>query len=311
MTIKHLVISGGGPTGILAYGIASQLSKKGFWKFDDIKSIYGCSAGAYVGVILSLNYAWDWLDDYIIKRPWEKLIASSTTRIIDIYEKKCLINEHFFIESISPLLRARDLKDTITLKELYEYNHIEIHMYTANINSMRLDKVDLSYKSHPDLSVIKALRMTMAVPIIFEPIFIEEGCFIDGGIINNYPLNDCILQQECDTDEILGFKNIWNHHQLDVNEKSSIFYFLFVLLRKLQLTIDTEPDQVEIKYNVHCIIEEWASMDNWAETYKSEELRRTIIAQGYTQADIFLHAIDAATQGQGTATQEPSTQVKC
>lgn len=288
MTIEHLVISGGGPTGILAYGIASHLAKKGFWKLADIKSIYGCSIGAYMGVVLSLNYEWDWLDDYIIKRPWEKLVATSTTHLIDIYEKKCLINEHFFIEAITPLLKAKELKETITLKELYDYNKIDIHLYTTNINSARMEKIDLSYKSHPDLSVIKALQMSMAFPIIFEPIFEGEGCFIDGGIINNYPLKDCIQQQECDTDTILSFKNIWNKHKLNVNEKSSIFYFLFALLRKLQLTVDTEPEQPDIKYNIHCILEDWANLDKWAETLKNEELRRSIIEKGHAQAESFL-----------------------
>ena len=83
MTIKHLVISGGGPIGLLTYGIASQLAKKGFWQLADIQSIYGCSVGAYLGVVLSLGYEWEWLDDYFIKRPWEKLIESSIINIIE------------------------------------------------------------------------------------------------------------------------------------------------------------------------------------------------------------------------------------
>lgn len=88
MTIKHLVISGGGPTGFLSYGVASYLAKKDFWKLEDIKSIYGCSIGAYMGVVLSLGYEWEWLDDYFIKRPWEKLAASSAIKFTDINEKK-------------------------------------------------------------------------------------------------------------------------------------------------------------------------------------------------------------------------------
>jgi len=289
MTIKHLVISGGGPTGILAYGIASQLAKKGFWHLTDIKSIYGCSVGAYMGVVLSLGYEWAWLDDYFIKRPWEKLIAASTTHLIDIYEKKCLINEHFFTEAIAPLLRGKDLKETITLKEFYDSNQIEIHMYAANINALRLEKIDLSYKTHPNLQLVKALRMTMAFPIIVEPICEEHFCYIDGGVLNNYPLNDCIAQQQCmDTDEILGFKNVWQNVQRNIDDKSSIFDFLLVLIKKIQASIDTENEQVEIKYKVNCLIEDLADFEKWAEMLNSEELRRNIIEKGYAQADSFL-----------------------
>ena len=112
MTIKHLVISGGGPSGLLAYGIISQLGKRGFWKLADIKSMYGTSIGAYVCFMMSIGYEWQWLDDYFIKRPWEKLLASSTTKITEIYEKKCLINHHFYTEAIKPLLRAKDLSES-------------------------------------------------------------------------------------------------------------------------------------------------------------------------------------------------------
>ena len=288
MTIKHLVISGGGPTGLLAYGIASQLAKKGFWQLADIQSIYGCSVGAYLGVVLSLGYEWEWLDDYFIKRPWKKLLAASTTRIIDICEKKCLINEHFFIEAITPLLRAKDLKETITLMELYEYTKIEIHMYAVNINRMNLEKVDLSYKTHPDVPVSKALQMTMAYPIMFEPIFFAEGCFIDGGLMNNYPLNDCIQQQQCSLDEIMGFKNIWKKEDQQINETSSIFDFLLVLMKKMQAAVDSEKEQAEIKYSIHCLTDKLDGFEKWAETLESEDMRRSLIDDGYTQADLFL-----------------------
>ena len=286
--IKHLVLSGGGPTGILTYGIASQLAKKEFWRLADIKSIYGCSIGAYMGVILSLDYEWDWLDDYFIKRPWDKLAAASTTHLIDIYEKKCLLNEHFFIEAITPLLRAKDLSVTITLEELYAYNKIEIHMYATNINGPTLEKVDLSYKTHPELSLVKALRMTMAFPLIFEPIYIDDKCYIDGGLMNNFPLNDCIAQQQCDTDEILGFRNIWqNVNTQGITEKSSIFDFLLTLMKKMQATIDSELDQIDTKYVVQCITKDLASFEKWTEALKSEDMRRSIIENGAMQADAF------------------------
>lgn len=288
MTIKHLVISGGGPSGILSYGVASQLAKKDFWKLADIKSIYGCSIGAYIGVILSLNYDWEWIDDYFIKRPWEKLIAASTTKLTEIYEKKCLINEHALTDAIIPFLRGKDLADSITLKELYAYNQIELHMYATDINGVMLKKIDISYLSHPDLQVVKALRMSMAFPVIFPPVCEDNFCYVDGGVLNNFPLNDCIQQQKCDTDEILGFKNIWKNAKYAINEKSSLLDFLLVFMKKTQAFIDTEPEQVEIKYNVHCLIEDLAGFDKWYEALKSSEARKKIVEKGHTQADLFL-----------------------
>jgi len=292
MTIKHIVISGGGPAGLISYGIASQLEKKEFWKLSDIKSIYGCSIGAYIGFIISLGYDWDWIDDYFIKRPWGKLAEESRVNIIDIYDKKSLINDRFFTEAVIPLLKGKDLEQNTTLLELYNYNKIELHMFTADINSKRLTKYDISYKTFPDLPVIEALQMSMAIPIIFQPILKNEHCFIDGGLLNNFPLNDCIEAQECETDEILAFTNIWKHHDCpNITNDSSIFDLLWCLLQKMKSSLDTELEQENVKYTIKCVIEDLSGFDKWFEALSNETLRRNIIENGYKQADEFLASL--------------------
>jgi predicted acylesterase/phospholipase RssA len=296
MTIKHLVLSGGGPTGIFTYGAASQLAKKDFWRLADIKSIYGCSIGAYMAVVFSLDYAWDWLDEYFIKRPWDKLLAVSTIHLTDIYIKKSLINETFIQEALFPLLRGKELSESITLKELYDYNKIDIHIYTTNINTDRLTKVDLSHTSHPNLTVIKALQMSMAVPIVFEPICDAEDCFVDGGLLNNFPLNDCLLQQQCQSDELLAFKNIWKNkdkQSQQIKTTSTIFDFLLVLMRKIQASVDTELDQdeKEVKYIIGCPVDDLVGLDKWAEALATKDIRKSIVERSIVQADLFLEGL--------------------
>ena len=293
MTIKYLVISGGGPTGLLTYGAASYLAKADFWRLADIKGIYGCSIGAYMGVIFTLGYEWDWLDDYFIKRPWEKLISSSAINIFDIYAQKGILNEQFFTDAIRPLLTAKGLTEEITLSEFYEFNKIDLHFYTTNINSEQLNKVDLSHTTHPSLSLIKALRMTMAVPIIFQPIFDNNACYIDGGLLNNFPLNDCIEQTKCEHNEILAFKNIWTegNSKSNINSESSMLDFLLVILKKTQASIDSEPNQIKIKYTVQCLVDELSHFSKWIEALSQEKNRRSVIEKGYNQAKVFLDYI--------------------
>ena len=43
------------------------------WKLEDIETIYGTSVGSIIAVILALDYDWDTLDDYLIKRPWNNV----------------------------------------------------------------------------------------------------------------------------------------------------------------------------------------------------------------------------------------------
>ena len=292
--IKHLVISGGGPAGFLTYGALRYTAQQKIWNLNELKSIYGCSVGAFFGVIVSLGYDWEWLDDYFIKRPWEKLINISA---LTFFEKKGLLDEKFIEESIASLLSAKDLNVNITLKELYEHNKIEIHMYTTNINTSIIEKVDLSYKTHPELSVIKALNMSMCYPFLFKPVCINENeCYIDGGLLNNYPLNDCIKQQEIVDDvnedikdEILAFKNVWvedEKNKYNITEESSVVDFLLVLMRKMHCSIDTERHQTEIKNTVKCYIEGLDGLPQWLEALSNEEMRKSLIEKGAEQAQL-------------------------
>jgi len=52
MTIKHLVISGGGPIMIQIMSAIQELERKDFLNLKNIETIYGTSAGAIIGFFL-------------------------------------------------------------------------------------------------------------------------------------------------------------------------------------------------------------------------------------------------------------------
>ena len=296
--IKHLVFSGGGPAGLLTYGATKYLAQQGFWSLSDIKSIYGCSIGAYMGVIISLNYDWEWLDDYFIKRPWEKIINISAVSIFEAFDTKGLLGDALIIESLKPLFEAKDLSMDITLEELYEFNKIDIHLYTTNLNNIFMDKVDISHTTHPKMSVVKALCMTTAFPFLFKPICDEGGCYIDGGLLNIYPLNDCIQQQNCtDKEEILAFKNIWAFDDQKIVAESSVVDFLLVLMRKMQKHIDTESAQEEIKNTVKCLVEGLEGIGSWITALSTEERRAELIEKGVGEGIGFLEERSSPPMG--------------
>ena len=292
MVIKHIVISGGGPTGFITYGAAKYLAKQDFWNIDNIKSIYGCSIGAYIGVILSLGYNWEWLDDYFIKRPWDKVIGINPSSVIESLMKKGIIGERFVRDSLEPLLTARDINCNITLKEFYKINGIDIHIYSANINTENIEKVDLSHKTHPDLSLISAICMSTAFPVVFQPVIDDNGgCYIDGGILNNFPLNDCIEQQKCDENEILAFKNVWVDKQKIVTKETTMIDYLSVMIRKMQQYMSSEDNQVKIKNTVRCLVENLSNMNSWINALSTPEMRLELIEKGIQQAKLFMDYI--------------------
>ena len=288
MTIKHLVISGGGPAGFLTYGAARHLSKENFWALSNIETIYGCSIGAFMGVIISLGYEWDWIDDYFIKRPWDKVIDETSLSIFDVFTQKGLIGDELIEASLGPLLTAKDLDVGVTMAEFHDFNGIEIHVYSTNLNRRLLEKVDISYKTHPDMPLMKAIRMTTAYPFAFKPVFEEDSCFIDGGLLNNYPLNDCIEQTKCNKDEILAFKNIWITDEYKVLPESSVIDYLFVLLVKMKRSVYLEEDPPNVKNVIRCLVEDLDGFKAWAGALSTEEMRSKLIERGSSQAKLFL-----------------------
>ena len=92
MTIKHIVLCGGGPVGLTSYGILRELTFQNIIDFKNIKSIYSTSIGSIIGVIYILNMDWEWMDDFLIKRPWINLINISSHDYLNLLTTKGLLD---------------------------------------------------------------------------------------------------------------------------------------------------------------------------------------------------------------------------
>jgi predicted acylesterase/phospholipase RssA len=306
MTIKHIVISGGGPTGLLSYGAAKYLEQQEFWSMKNIESIYGTSIGALFGVILSLQHDWKTIDDYIIKCPWDTILQKNSTfhDVLDVYTNKGIMSGDFFDIIMKPLLLAKDLSLDVTLDELYQFNKKEIHIMTVELNAFKL--VNLSYKTHPSLKVMDAIKMSCAAPILFSPkIVIEKEinnkedrieeikrvcCYIDGGVMCNYPVNICIEDQQCDPDEILGFRNILEKYHETIDEESSLVDFLKICVKQMIRKLDNEKSYVSIKNEVSCVGEK-IEYTSWFDLCSDENKRTHYIHRGMTYGEVFLRLV--------------------
>ena len=134
MTIKHIVISGGGPTGLMSYGAAKYLNNVDFWNIKDIISIHGTSIGALIAVLISLKMKWEDLDDYLIKRPWEKTFEITPDDFLNIFYTKGIVNNKIINIIIEYLLKVNGLSNDVTMEEFYKFNNIELNFYSVEMN---------------------------------------------------------------------------------------------------------------------------------------------------------------------------------
>lgn len=282
MTIKNIVLSGGGHTLYQSLGIIQTLEKNDIWKIENIEKIYGTSAGALLGAILCLKFDWETLNDYFLNRPWHDVFNIDINTIFSMFSKKGFFNKNQIELSFKPLLHAKDLSLDITLKEFYEYSNIELHIFTFEVNYFKLE--DISYKTNPDLSLITALYMSSSLPIMFSPVCIDDKCYIDGGVATNYPLIFCI-EQNNNLDEILGIKNVFdvecnstcaceaNNNNIksdvtinentsetttvnkkinNINEDSSLLDFFISFFQKVILKLNINNLNHNIKHEINC-----------------------------------------------------------
>ena len=284
MTIKHIVLSGGGPVLIQYLSAIQELEQHNFLHMSDIESIYGTSAGAIVAVMISLKFEWETLNDYIIKRPWQDVFPIKVQNILDAYSKKGIFDISHIEKCFKPLFEAKNLSLYITLKEYYELTKIDIHMYSFEINDYIIH--DISHKTHPDVTVLNAIHMSCAMPVLISPVFIDNGCFIDGGVACNYPLNFC-LESGKKPEEIIGFKNKYSIEKTDITTDSTLLDYILNFLFKAIFNVHNNYIQQTIKNEILCNAD-YLSLHIIKNTLSSIEIRKTLFEKGICDANAFL-----------------------
>ena len=292
MTIKHLVISGGGPIMVQVLGAIQHLEQNEFVAMNNIESIYGTSAGAIVGILICLKFDWETINDYIIKRPWHDVFPIKVQNIFDAYTKKGVYDIKTIEKCFKPLLDAKDIPMDINLEDFYKLTNVELHMFSFEINEYKVQ--DISYLTHPKLSLMTAIQMTSALPVLITPVCIDDKCYIDGGMSCNYPLSYCIESGK-NPDEILGFKNKYGENKTCINTESTILDFLLSFLFKAVFSVSTDNSQPSIQNEVVCDAK-YLNFDVIRTALSNVEVRKDLFNNGTQTAVEFLSKLKNSVQ---------------
>jgi predicted acylesterase/phospholipase RssA len=285
MTIKHLVISGGGPIMLQILSAIQELERNEYLNMKNIESIYGTSAGAIVAVMISLKFDWDTINDYIIKRPWQDVFPIKVQNIFDAYTKKGIFDIKNVEKCFKPLFDAKDIPLDISMKDFFNLTNIDIHMCSFELNEYKVK--DISHESFPNLPILTAIQMTCALPVLVTPVFIDDKCFIDGGVACNYPLCFCVDSGKL-VNEILGFKNSYeNENNSKIGENSTLLdYLLFFLFKALNFIHDNNI-QPTIKNEI-IFDTSYISFDILKNALTKIEVRRDLFEKGKQSVNTFL-----------------------
>ena len=288
MTIKYLVIPGGGPKGFLSVGALEELHDNNIWNINDIESIYATSIGAYISVMIAMKFTWKDIREYMILRPWHECYAINPDRIFNAFQQNGLYDIESVNTFFKPFFNTRDISINVTMEELYDITGVELHFFTIELGSFRA--IDVNYKSFPDLPICKAVLMSCAIPMLFTPALYDGKCYVDGGIITNYPLKYCVENVE-NPDEILGIHYIFceNEDDVEITEDTNILEFMTLFVSKLLASAaEDNKYNITVKHEVFFDNIKSINMDSVNKMVHEQSYREELIQIGICAAKKFM-----------------------
>lgn len=294
-TIRHLVLSGGAAGGLYIYGALKTAHEKGLWKHENIKTIWGTSAGSMLTICLALKYEWSVLDDYLIKRPWSRVFKMDIMRL---WNEKGIMGKEVVEDVMTPIFAGKGLNPNLTMEEFHLETGIEIHLFLTELDCLKSEfcSVDVSHKTHPTWRVMDAVYASCCIPFVFIPYEISEftetiekrRIFLDGGIVTSFPFSNCIESPEVDESEVLGFylnksKNTTEKELEEDKQSSNATNNLFVFLKHYGSAIINYTNKRDFPYSEKaCLIQLKMNILDRIDmsVARSEEKRREYILNG-------------------------------
>jgi NTE family protein len=167
--MRYLIIGSGG-MGIYAYlGCLKSIEDK----LDEVEEFSGASCGSLLAVMLSLGFK----PDEIL----EKLLGIDTKSLTKVNVKSLFKNYGFI--SHEPIKAV--LKEILECDPTFSGLERDVHIPAFCLNMNRTEY--FSKKSHPTMSVIDAICMSISVPVLFSAFRYNDMLYVDGATQERYP----------------------------------------------------------------------------------------------------------------------------
>ncbi len=189
-----IALAGGGLKGVAHIGALQALEELNI----NIDYVAGTSSGSLVAAFYAMGYNPNEMKE-IIKKNYKKLIKIRK-RILLKEGAQFLIKKDLKLQGIIDGNKIENLvKKYAREKEIYTISDIKKKFAVVTVDSKSTKKFVLSSTKLEDnkekeeylykIPIEKAVRASMSFPAIFTPCKYKEFCFIDGGTVDNLPVD--------------------------------------------------------------------------------------------------------------------------
>ena len=188
-----LVLSGGGAKGLAHIGALKIIEESGI----KVDYIGGASMGAIVGALYALGYSAQQLDSIFRNTDFNNLIQDNVPRSAKtFYEKEdseryalTLPFENFKVSFPQAISGGQNIYNLLVqllfhVKDVQDFRKLPIPFVCMATNVETGEEVLLDRGYLPE-----AIMASGTFPSLFEPAEINGQILIDGGVVNNYPIN--------------------------------------------------------------------------------------------------------------------------
>ncbi len=208
-SIKHpriaLVLSGGGARGISAIGVLRVLEHHHI----PIDLIVGTSIGSVVGGLYASGYSVDQLQQIADTTAWNEILSfNNEARRRDMFLDQKLANDKSILvlrfEGFEPVLpqafstgqRLTNYLNLLMLQGIYHpnpsFDDLRIPFRAVSTDLVTGKRI---VSDHGDMTM--ALRASMSIPLLFNPVQRDTMQLLDGGLLDNLPV-DVALENHAD-----------------------------------------------------------------------------------------------------------------
>jgi predicted acylesterase/phospholipase RssA len=208
-----IILSGGSTTGIVMLGKLTKLILFNGLDIKNIKTFGGTSIGAVICLLLAVGYEPPDIAHYLYTNEfWGAFSDIDPYRIL---EGRGLFTLSILIDELSKMILLK-------LPFLPKFSDLTCNYLCSSFNLCQNKMVYFDNVTTPDMDVVSATVMSCAIPLLFEPCIFEGHRYIDGGIIDNFPIKKTaslfnskhILGMKCFKDRSSEDNTVWNFGDL-------------------------------------------------------------------------------------------------
>lgn len=190
-----LVISGGALGGFSVIGALNVLRNR--YHFT---TYAGCSVGSIFAMLLSIGYN---CEELSILADGFKYEDFADLQILGLVENLGIETGTKIIKLIRKLIHRKTGENDLTFRQHWQITGRHLWI---NASCVELDECQyFSYSTSPDLSILSAIRMSIALPFVITAVKWGDYTYVDGGLHNSFPITIF------DPEKTIGIKIINNN----------------------------------------------------------------------------------------------------